>query len=88
VYTGYKALVDAGAQVINSSWGQICLTVPKAGPKSIGRDGGNLSSPWYQRTLADEEYSISISRNSTGKAAINTIPTTPDFPLRTPCMMP
>ena len=56
VYTGYKALVDAGAQVINSSWGQICLTVPKTGPKSIGRDGGNLSSPWYQRTLADEEY--------------------------------
>ena len=56
VYTGYKALVDAGAQVINSSWGQICLTVPKTGPKSIGRDGGNLSSQWYQRTLADEEY--------------------------------
>ena len=56
VYTGYKALVDAGAQVINSSWGQICLTVPKTGPKSIGRDGGNLASPWYQRTLADEEY--------------------------------
>jgi autotransporter-associated beta strand protein len=56
VYTGYKALVDAGAQVINSSWGQICLTMPKTGPKSIGPDGGNLSAPWYQRTLADEEY--------------------------------
>lgn len=56
VYTGYKALVDAGAQVINSSWGQICLTVPKTGPKSIGRDGGSLSTQWYQRTLADEEY--------------------------------
>ncbi|HZZ95261.1 MAG TPA: S8 family serine peptidase [Usitatibacter sp.] len=56
VYTGYKALVDAGAKVINSSWGQICLTVPKTGPKSIGRDGGSLSSQWYQRTLADEEY--------------------------------
>lgn len=56
VYTGYKALVDAGAQVINSSWGQICLTVPKTGPKSVGRDGGSLASPWYQRTLADEEF--------------------------------
>ena len=56
VYKGYKALVDAGAQVINSSWGQICLTVPKTGPKSIGPDGGNLSAPWYQRTLADEEF--------------------------------
>jgi autotransporter-associated beta strand protein len=56
VYAGYKSLVDVGAQVINSSWGQICLTVPKTGPKSIGRDGGNLSGPWYQRTLADEEY--------------------------------
>jgi autotransporter-associated beta strand protein len=56
VYTGYKALVDAGAQVINSSWGQICLTVPKTGPKSIGPDGGSLSSQWYQRTLADEEF--------------------------------
>jgi len=56
VYTGYKGLVDAGAQVINSSWGQICFTVPKTGPKSIGRDGGSLSSQWYQRTLADEEY--------------------------------
>src|SRR5690349_17188511 len=55
VYTGYKGLVDAGAQVINSSWGQICFTVPKTGPKSIGRDGGSLSSQWYQRTLADEE---------------------------------
>ena len=56
VYAGYKSLVDVGAQVINSSWGQICLTVPKTGPKSIGRDGGSLSGPWYQRTLADEEY--------------------------------
>jgi len=56
VYTGYKGLVDAGAQVINSSWGQIVLTMPKTGPKSIGRDGGSLSSQWYQRTLADEEY--------------------------------
>jgi autotransporter-associated beta strand protein len=56
VYTGYKGLVDAGAEVINSSWGQICLTMPKTGPKSIGRDGGSLSSQWYQRTLADEEY--------------------------------
>jgi autotransporter-associated beta strand protein len=56
VYSGYRGLVDAGAQVINSSWGQICLTVPKTGPKSIGPDGGNLSGPWYQRTLADEEY--------------------------------
>ncbi len=56
VYAGYKSLVDVGAQVINSSWGQICLTVPKTGAKSIGRDGGSLSGPWYQRTLADEEY--------------------------------
>ena len=66
VYTGYKALVDAGAEVINSSWGQICLTVPKTGPKSIGRDGGNLSSPWYQRTLADEEYIYFYFKKSYG----------------------
>jgi subtilase-type serine protease len=56
VYTGYKALVDAGAKVINSSWGQICLTVPKSGPMSIGPDGHSLANQWYQRTLADEEF--------------------------------
>jgi subtilase-type serine protease len=56
VYTGYKALVDAGAQVINSSWGQICLTVAKSGPKATGQDGGSLVTQWYQRTLADEEF--------------------------------
>lgn len=67
VYTGYKALVDAGAQVINSSWGQICLTVPKTGPKSIGRDGGSLSSQWYQRTLADEEYIYFYFKKSYGE---------------------
>jgi len=39
VYTGYKALVDAGAQVINSSWGQDCLTLPKTGSKSVGKNG-------------------------------------------------
>ena len=67
VYTGYKALVDAGAQVINSSWGQICLTVPKTGPKSIGPDGGSLSTPWYQRTLADEEYIYFYFKKSYGQ---------------------
>jgi subtilase-type serine protease len=56
VYTGYKALVDAGAQVINSSWGQICETVAKSGPVSIGPDGGSLVTPWLERTLADEEF--------------------------------
>ncbi|WP_337230614.1 hypothetical protein, partial [Proteus terrae] len=40
-YTGWKAMVDAGAQVINNSWGtnpRIINTVPTKGP-----DGGNTT---------------------------------------------
>lgn len=77
VYTGYKALVDAGAQVINSSWGQICLTVPKTGPKSVGRDGGSLSTPWYQRTLADEEYIYFYFKKFYGKGGYQYDPNHP-----------
>lgn len=62
----YEALVDAGAQVINSSWGQINNTVPKTGPKATGRDGGNLAGPWYQRTLADEEYIYFFTKKAYG----------------------
>ncbi len=77
VYTGYKALVDAGAQVINSSWGQICLTMPKTGPKSIGPDGGNLSAPWYQRTLADEEYIYFYFKKFYGQGGFQSDPNHP-----------
>jgi subtilase-type serine protease len=70
MYESYKTLVDAGAQVINSSWGSIQTTEPKRpfldkddpayDPalhdwKRLGRDGGNLTQ-WYFRTLADEEF--------------------------------
>ncbi|MDR0578557.1 MAG: autotransporter domain-containing protein [Candidatus Accumulibacter sp.] len=70
MYESYKALVDAGAQVINSSWGTIQTTQPKRpyldkddpayDPalhdwKRQGRDGGSLTQ-WYFRTLADEEF--------------------------------
>ncbi|MBG3019305.1 autotransporter Pta [Proteus mirabilis] len=53
-YTGWKAMVDAGAQVINNSWGtnpRIVNTIPTKGP-----DGGNTTVHMPVDTTAQTEY--------------------------------
>ncbi|MEQ5126130.1 autotransporter Pta [Providencia alcalifaciens] len=53
-YTGWKAMVDAGAQVINNSWG----TNPRiidAG-KTVGPDGGNTTVHLPVDTTQQTEY--------------------------------
>ncbi len=53
-YTGWKAMVDAGAQVINNSWGtnpRIISKVPTTGP-----DGGNTTVHMPVDTTAQTEY--------------------------------
>ncbi|MGO2306305.1 MAG: autotransporter Pta [Providencia sp.] len=53
-YTGWKAMVDAGAQVINNSWGtnpRIINTIPTKGP-----DGGNTTVHMPVDTTAQTEY--------------------------------
>lgn len=53
-YTGWKAMVDAGAQVINNSWGtnpRIINTIP-----TKGADGGNTTVHMPVDTTAQTEY--------------------------------
>lgn len=53
-YTGWKAMVDAGAQVINNSWGTNTRVVNQgAGP---GPDGGTTNVHLPADTLAQTEY--------------------------------
>ena len=54
-YTANKALVDAGAQVINSSWGSFVQTIDRARFDGLGNDlgvNGNLANA-YQLTGKD-----------------------------------
>ncbi|MEV4794586.1 S8 family serine peptidase [Asanoa sp. NPDC049475] len=48
-YTANKALVDAGAQVINSSWGSFVQTLDRSRFDGLGKDlgvGGNLANAY------------------------------------------
>ena len=60
-YTGWKAVVDAGAQVINNSWGTN-IRINMQGPSTVsnnsvlGPDGGAVGNMIPTNTLADVEY--------------------------------
>lgn len=52
-YTGWKALVDSGAQVINNSWGTNIRIINNG---STGNDGGNTGVHLPADTTAQTEY--------------------------------
>ena len=52
-YTGWKALVDAGAEVINNSWG---TNIRIADNGSTGNDGGNTGVHLPANNMTQSEY--------------------------------
>jgi subtilase-type serine protease len=78
-YTANKALVDAGAQVINSSWGSYVQTTNRnttdafgnavgtgngGGYELTGRDNGNMASVLPNQYLKDLEFQYFLSKKT------------------------